>query len=105
MRWPTASTSSCAAAARRCSKTEWRETDMATPITPPLYPRPLYPLKESPSQTAGHYVHIGLAPNFCGIPGVYASDLGVTMVDDKTKGERITHEGRVIDGGGNPLKD
>ena len=28
-------------------------------------------LKESPSQTAGPYVHIGLTPNFCGIGGVY----------------------------------
>ena len=36
-------------------------------------------LKESPSQTAGPYVHIGLTPNFCGIGGVYASDLGSTM--------------------------
>lgn len=73
---------------------------MVTPITPPLYP-----LKESPSQTAGPYVHIGLTPNFCGIAGVYAHDLGTTMVGEQTKGERITLEGRVIDGGGNPLKD
>ena len=28
-------------------------------------------LRESPSQTAGPYVHIGLTPNFCGIGGVY----------------------------------
>ena len=28
-------------------------------------------LKESASQTAGPYVHIGLMPNFCGISGVY----------------------------------
>ena len=33
-------------------------------------------LKESPSQTAGPYVHIGLTPNFCGIAGVYPDDLG-----------------------------
>jgi protocatechuate 3,4-dioxygenase, alpha subunit len=68
-------------------------------------PTPLYPFRESPSQTAGPYVHIGLTPNFCGIPGVYDSDLGTAMVNEKTKGERITLEGRVIDGGGNPLKD
>ncbi|MBU4528324.1 MAG: protocatechuate 3,4-dioxygenase subunit alpha [Hoeflea sp.] len=66
---------------------------------------PLYPYKESPSQTAGPYVHIGLTPNFCGIEGVYDSDLGTTMVSDKTQGERITLEGRVFDGGGNLLKD
>lgn len=33
-------------------------------------------LKESPSQTAGPYVHIGLTPNFSGISGVYPDDLG-----------------------------
>ena len=66
---------------------------------------PLYPFRESPSQTAGPYVHIGLTPNFCGIQGVYETDLGIAMVNDKTKGERITLEGRVIDGGGNLIKD
>ncbi len=33
--------------------------------------QPLGYLKESPSQTAGPYVHIGLTPNFCGIEGVF----------------------------------
>ena len=62
-------------------------------------------LKESASQTAGPYVHIGLTPNFCGIEGVYAADLGATMVDGKTRGERIGLRIRVIDGAGAPLKD
>ncbi len=62
-------------------------------------------LKESPSQTAGPYVHIGLTPNFCGIPGVFEEDLGARMVNDKTKGERITVRTRVFDGTGTPLKD
>jgi len=62
-------------------------------------------LRESASQTAGPYVHIGLTPNFSGIEGVYPHDLGATMVNDKTKGERITITGRVIDGGGSPLRD
>lgn len=62
-------------------------------------------LRESPSQTAGPYVHIGLTPNFCGIGGVYAADLGATMVNDKTKGERIGLNIRVLDGTGTPLKD
>ncbi|MBZ9719275.1 protocatechuate 3,4-dioxygenase subunit alpha [Mesorhizobium sp. AD1-1] len=62
-------------------------------------------LKESPSQTAGPYVHIGLTPNFCGISGVYAADLGATMVNDKTKGERIGLKIRVLDGTSTPLKD
>ena len=62
-------------------------------------------LKETASHTAGPYVHIGCMPNFCGITGVYESDLGVSMVNEKTKGERITVTGRVIDGTGTPLKD
>lgn len=62
-------------------------------------------LKESASQTAGPYVHIGLTPNFCEIGGVYPEDLGAVMVNDKTKGERISIKCRVIDGSGTPLKD
>ena len=88
-RWtraPTSSTSSCAAAARPCSRTGWRATEMA---------QSLGYLKETPSQTAGPYVHIGCAPNFCGIDGVYPADLGTSMVHDKTKGERITIRGHV----------
>ena len=45
----------------------------------------LPPLKESPSQTAGPYVHIGCTPNFAGIAGVYEHDLGDSMVNDNTR--------------------
>ena len=62
-------------------------------------------LNESPSQTAGPYVHIGCVPNFCGIEGVYPHDLGDTMVNDQTLGERISVSGIVYDGTGTPLKD
>ena len=62
-------------------------------------------LKESPSQTAGPYVHIGLTPNFTGIAGVYPADLGTALVNDKTRGERITVVSRVIDGAGALLRD
>lgn len=62
-------------------------------------------LKESPSQTAGPYVHIGCVPNFCEITGVYDEDLGLRMANDKTKGERIAVTGRIIDGSGTPLRD
>ena len=62
-------------------------------------------LKESPSQTAGPYVHIGLTPNFSGIAGVYPADLGTSLVNDKTRGERITVKAKVIDGSGTPLRD
>ncbi|MCV3768301.1 protocatechuate 3,4-dioxygenase subunit alpha [Rhizobium sp. TRM95796] len=63
-------------------------------------------LKETASQTAGPYVHIGLTPNFTGIHGVYDRDLGSgPLYNDKTRGERITIKGRVIDGTGTPLRD
>ena len=62
-------------------------------------------LKETPSQTAGPYVHIGLTPNHCEIGGVYDTDLGISMVNDKTHGERITVTGRILDGAGGLVKD
>ena len=63
-------------------------------------------LKETPSQTAGPYVHIGCTPNFCDISGVFPADLGCgSLVNDRTRGERITIRGRVIDGTGTPLRD
>ena len=62
-------------------------------------------LKESASQTAGPYVHIGCTPNFCGIEGVFPEDLGRTMLTDETKGTRIRVIGRVFDGVGTVLKD
>ena len=62
-------------------------------------------LKETPSQTAGPYVHIGLTPNFCDITGVYDTDLGTQMVNDKTLGDRITVSGRIFDGAGALVRD
>jgi protocatechuate 3,4-dioxygenase, alpha subunit len=68
--------------------------------------QPLGYLKESASQTAGPYVHIGCTPNFTGIHGVYDTDLGSgPLYNEKAKGERITVRGHVIDGSGTPLKD
>lgn len=67
--------------------------------------QPLNRYKESASQTAGPYVHIGCVPNFSGIEGIYPEDLGSVMVNDQTQGERITISGRVLDGTGTPLKD
>jgi protocatechuate 3,4-dioxygenase, alpha subunit len=68
-------------------------------------PQSLDELKETPSQTAGPYVHIGMTPNFAGITGVFPADLGASMVNAKTKGERITVTGRVFDGTGEPIRD
>ncbi len=63
-------------------------------------------LKETASQTAGPYVHIGCTPNFSGIHGVFDNDLGSgPMVNNDTRGERVTIRGRVFDGTATPLRD
>ncbi len=68
--------------------------------------QPLDYLKESASQTAGPYVHIGCTPNFVGINGVFEHDLGSgKLYDDRAAGTRITIRGTVFDGGGYALKD
>ena len=68
-------------------------------------PQSLDTLKETPSQTAGPYVHIGLMPNFVDIHGAHGEDLGGRMRNDRTKGERIAIEGHVYDGTGEPIRD
>ena len=61
-------------------------------------------LKETPSQTAGPYVHIGLAPGAAGFE-TYEQELGWDIIGPNAKGERIRVEGLVIDGTGSPIKD
>lgn len=65
----------------------------------------LIQLKETPSQTAGPYVHIGLTPNALGNHGIYPTDLGLSPIRDGAKGERITITGHVRDGAGMILRD
>jgi len=60
--------------------------------------------RETASQTAGPYVHIGLAPQAAGFD-IFANNFGNVLVDQQTKGERIRIEGRVFDGIGTVLKD
>lgn len=67
--------------------------------------QPLDYLKETPSQTAGPYVHIGLTPNKLGIHGIYPADLGESPIRDGAQGEVVTITGRVIDGAGMILRD
>lgn len=62
-------------------------------------------LPETPSQTAGPYVHIGCTPNFAGIGGIYTSDLGATPFSEDAPGERITVKGIVYDGTDTPMRD
>lgn len=61
-------------------------------------------LKESASQTAGPYVHIGLAPGAAGFD-IYRQELGQTIAGPDVPGERIRVEGVVLDGTGTPVKD
>ncbi|MEO0828862.1 MAG: protocatechuate 3,4-dioxygenase subunit alpha [Pseudomonadota bacterium] len=61
-------------------------------------------LKETASQTAGPYVHIGLAPGAAGFD-IYANELGRDIAGPNARGERIRVEGLVIDGMGSPVKD
>ena len=63
------------------------------------------PLPESPSQTAGPYVHLGLLPNLAGIRDVYPVDPGRAPIDAQAKGERIAIVGGVYDGAGEPVTD
>jgi protocatechuate 3,4-dioxygenase alpha subunit len=60
--------------------------------------------KETPSQTAGPYVHIGLVPRAAGFE-IFERELGQVIAGPKAKGERITIEGRVLDGAGAPVTD
>jgi len=66
--------------------------------------QPLAYLKETASQTAGPYVHIGLIPAMAGFD-IFENNFSNILAGPKTKGERIILEGRVIDGGGVPLRD
>ena len=64
--------------------------------------RPL--MRETASQTAGPYVHIGLAPKAAGFD-IFENNFGNVLVTPETKGERIRIEGRVLDGIGTPVRD
>ena len=67
-------------------------------------PQPLIYLKETASQTAGPYVHIGLIPQQAGFD-IFEKNFGNVLVTPETQGERIRIEGRVFDGLGEPLRD
>jgi protocatechuate 3,4-dioxygenase alpha subunit len=60
--------------------------------------------RETASQTAGPYVHIGLAPQAAGFD-IFENNFGSVLVAEGTKGQRIRIEGRVFDGIGTVLKD
>jgi len=61
-------------------------------------------LKETASQTAGPFLHIGLLPSAAGL-NLRTQEKPNVLVSGATAGERIRIEGRVIDGAGAPLRD
>jgi protocatechuate 3,4-dioxygenase, alpha subunit len=61
-------------------------------------------MRETASQTAGPYVHIGLAPQQAGFE-IFENNFGSVLTNAQTKGEHIRIEGRVTDGIGTVLKD
>ncbi len=58
-------------------------------------------LHESPSQTAGPYVHIGLIPRQAGFD-IFETNVTNILAGPGTRGERIRVEGRVFDGRASP---
>ena len=61
-------------------------------------------MRETASQTAGPYVHIGLAPQQAGFE-IFEHSFGNVLTNAQTQGERIRIEGRVYDGIGTGVKD
>jgi protocatechuate 3,4-dioxygenase alpha subunit len=61
-------------------------------------------LGETPSQTAGPYVHIGLIPNQAGFD-IFENNFDADIAGPDVAGERIVIEGRIYDATGHPAKD
>lgn len=62
-------------------------------------------LVETPSQTAGPYVHIGLMPTYAGNPGYFHEEVAVSPIAEGAKGEIIEITGQVFDGSGWAMRD
>jgi protocatechuate 3,4-dioxygenase alpha subunit len=69
-----------------------------------ITPDTLGRLPETPSQTAGPYVHIGLIPQQAGFD-IFETKIGEALLGPDTQGERICIEGRIFDGSGAPVRD
>ncbi|WP_163851694.1 protocatechuate 3,4-dioxygenase subunit alpha [Pseudooceanicola aestuarii] len=62
-------------------------------------------LAETPSQTAGPYVHIGLMPTHAGNPGSFATEIATDPITGPVSGEVIEITGAVFDGTGWAIRD
>jgi protocatechuate 3,4-dioxygenase alpha subunit len=63
------------------------------------------PLAETPSQTAGPYLHIGLAPRAAGIDAWRDDPRWDVLAGPGAAGERIRLEGVILDGAGTLVTD
>ena len=61
-------------------------------------------LPETPSQTAGPYVHIGLIPSQAGFD-IFRNNFGGDIAGPGVAGERVTIEGRIFDASGHLASD
>ena len=61
-------------------------------------------LPETPSQTAGPYVHIGLIPSQAGFD-IFQNNFGGDIAGPGVAGERVTIEGRIFDASGHVARD
>src|SRR3989338_2140037 len=91
--WPIASTSCCAGSVRLISKIAKEAPNM-----------PIQLLPETPSQTAGPYVHIGVALEAAGNPS-RPQEIWSQMAKPDAPGEHITLIGNVYDGNGHLVRD
>ena len=71
-----------------------------------MTPTPFIPsyLPETPSQTAGPYVHIGLIPEQAGFE-IFENNFSGDIAGPDVAGQRIIIEGRIFDGAGHVAKD
>jgi len=65
----------------------------------------LFRQSETPSQTAGPYVHLGLMPSHAGNPNCYHEQIGLSPISEGANGEIIEIVGSVFDGLGWALRD
>ncbi|NNF24124.1 MAG: protocatechuate 3,4-dioxygenase subunit alpha [Rhodobacteraceae bacterium] len=62
-------------------------------------------MRETPSQTAGPYVHIGCLPEHAGLARFYDAQVGASPIATGAKGAEITITGTIIDGMGGLMRD
>ncbi len=62
-------------------------------------------LFETPSQTAGPFLHIGCTPNLIGIKSIFNEDIACRPFEAVKSEELIKISGKVFDGSNNPVLD